>query len=130
MAIDDINKLAPELLKKSKAQLEREIVERQLAMAELIRQEEVAAKEQLATDVNRHLEAISEGVRFLHANGQLHKRLEDALTGGNGSFMPSAFLRPVTAEQLVGGPRRVGGRRKPGEPRKRRRRNPETGELE
>ena len=128
VAIDDINKLAPDLLKKSKAQLEREITERQMAMAEIQRQEEIKAKEELAAQANQHIEAIVTGLNFLHDNGALPPKVQEAFTRADGRFVPATYLRAVTAESLVPGtPRR--SRSSDGPKRRRRVRDPKTGEL-
>ncbi|MFU0504090.1 hypothetical protein [Pseudaminobacter sp. NGMCC 1.201702] len=119
-----IEKLRPELLEKSPAELERLATEIAMAQAELARRAEVAAKEELAAEANRHVDAVLAGVKFLHDNDLLNKRLVDALTLGTGAFAPSTFLRSVTAEQLV--PRAA---RPSGEKKRRRVRDPKTGEL-
>lgn len=126
--ITDIEKLAPELLKKSQAQLEREITERQMAIDKLRREAEIKAKEELAAQANQHIEAIITGLNFLHDNGALPQKVSDAFTRADGRFVPATFLRAVTAESLVpGAPRRA--RSSDGPKRRRRVRDPETGEL-
>lgn len=112
MAVDDINKLNPELLKKSKAQIQREIDERTLALHELERQELVAAKEALAKEANTHIEAATAAVKFLHENGILHEKLIAAFTRADGVFTTGNVLKPVTAESLVGGRKADGPKRK------------------
>jgi hypothetical protein len=127
MAVDDIAKLRPELLTKSLAELERQQVEIALAIAKKTQEAEIAAKEQLAAELNGHIEAIVSGLTALHDIGQLPERVSAALTRSDGRFVPATFFKPITAEQLAG----IRARRKAaGEPRKRRRRNPVTGELE
>lgn len=126
--ITDIEKLRPELLKKSPAELARLKAEIELAEVELGRRALVAAKEELAAEANTHIDAVVAGVKFLHANGLLPMKLTEAFSRGDGVFTPASVLRNVTAEALV--PSMKSTRRKPGEPRKRRRRNPQTGELE
>lgn len=122
--ITDIEKLAPELLKKSKAQIEREITERQMALAELERQEQIKAKEELAARANDHIEAVVAGLTFLHENGILNAKVEEALTRNDGRFVPATYLRAVSAESLV-----PGAVRKSGPKRRRRVRDPKTGEM-
>jgi len=123
--ITDVEKLRPELLTKSLAELERQRAELDMAIERKRREAEVAEKQALAADANGHIEAVLAGVGWLHRNGLLPERLATALTGGNGAFMPASFLRAVSAESLVGGPRP-----KPaGERKTRRRRDPVTGEL-
>lgn len=126
--ITDIEKLAPELLKKSQAQLEREITERQMAIDKLRREAEIKAKEELAAQANQHIEAIVSGLTFLHDNGVLPAKVQEAFTRADGRFVPATFLRAVSAESLVPGtPRRSRGAG--GHKRHRRVRDPKTGEL-
>ena len=128
MAVTDISKLRPELLSKSVAELERQKAEIDMALAQKAHEAEVAAKATLAADANKHIDGILAGVKFLHDNGLLHDRLVTGLSSGNGSFMPASFLRAVTPESLVGGPRKAVAR-SDGERRTRRRRDPVTGEM-
>jgi len=100
VAIDDIHKLAPDLLKKSKAQLEREITERQMAMAEIERQAMIKEKESTAAEINRNVEVALESIKFLKANGRLPERIVGAFSRNN-AFNPSSFLKHVTPEDLV-----------------------------
>ena len=100
VAIDDIHKLAPDLLKKSRAQIEREITERQMALAELERQELIKEKVSVAAEINRHIEMALESIKFLKANGRLADRIVEAFSR-NGAFNPSSFLKHVTPEDLI-----------------------------
>lgn len=101
MAVDDIKKLRPELLEKSEAELERLANEIALARAHKARAAEVAAKEELASEANRHIEAIVDGVKFLHDKGILPERIATAFSRGDGMFTPGMMLRAVTAESLL-----------------------------
>lgn len=126
--ITDIEKLRPELLKKSPAELKRQRDEIDMAIARLEREAEIAAKEELAAQANQHIEAIVSGLTFLHDNGVLPAKVQEAFTRADGRFVPATFLRQVTAESLVPGtPRRSRGA---GGPKRHRRvRDPKTGEL-
>lgn len=99
--VTDIKKLRPELLTKSVAELERQRAEIEMALAEKAREAEVKAKEELAADANKHIDAILSGVKFLHENGLLPAKVATGFSGSSGSFAPSMFLRSVTAEGLV-----------------------------
>lgn len=101
MAVNDIRKLRPELLEKSIAELERQQAELTMAIEEKQREVEVAAKEALATEANKHIDAVLTGIKFLHDNSILPERLVTALSRGDGQFNPGTFLRAVTAENLV-----------------------------
>lgn len=107
--VSDIKKLRPELLEKSIAELERQQTEIALAIEEKRREADVKAKEELASEANRHIEAMLASAKFLHDNGILPPRLVDALSRNDGQFNPATFLRSVSAEQLVGGPRKAAG---------------------
>lgn len=105
VAIDDINKLRPELLKKSPAELRRQRDEIDLALIEIERQEQVKAKAELADRANHHIDAIVEGINFLGENGILPEKVAAAFTRSDGRLVPATVLRHVTPEQLVGGVR-------------------------
>ena len=100
MAVDDIEKLRPELLKSSIAELERKQAEIALAIAHKHREEEVKAKQSLADEINRHIEMASEGIKFLKANGQLPERITEAFSR-SGTFSPAMFLKRVQPEDLI-----------------------------
>lgn len=99
--ITDIEKLRPELLTKSPAELERLATEIALAQAELTRRAEVEAKKEIAERANQHIEAIVDGVKFLHENGILPAKIAEAFSRGDGYFVPGMMLRTVSAESLV-----------------------------
>lgn len=107
--VSDIKKLRPELLDKSIAELERQRTEIDLAIADKRREAEVAAKAALAKEANKHIEAATAAVKFLHEHGVLHEKLITAFTRADGVFTTGNVLKPVTAESLVGGPRKAGG---------------------
>lgn len=99
--IDDIHKLAPDLLKKTPAQLEREITERQMALSEIQRQAAIKEMDEIAQRANQHIDAVNEGVSFLHKHGVLPARIAEAFSRGDGMFVPAMILRHTTAERLV-----------------------------
>lgn len=99
--IDDIQKLRPELLDKSTAELERQMTELQMALdhkkAEAERKE-VAA---LVDEVNSVQEAVSKGLAFLHENRLLAESVISAYTTAGGSFAPHLKHRPVDADRML-----------------------------
>lgn len=99
--ITDIEKLRPELLNKSMAELARLKAEIELAEIELGRRELVKAKQALADEANNHIDAVVAGVKFLHENGMLPEKLTAAFSRSDGMFVPATVLRNVTAESLV-----------------------------
>lgn len=110
--ITDIEKLRPELLKKSLAELERQQTEIAMAIERKRHEEEVKAKEELAAKANDHIEAVVSGLTFLHDNGVLPLKFVEAFSRNDGRFVPATFLRAVTAESLVPGATRRSGQRK------------------
>lgn len=100
VAIDDINKLRPELLEISDAEFERRAAEFELARIERQRKREIAEKETLAAEINKHVEMAIEGLKFLRANGRIPERIAEAFSR-SGNWAPSAFLKTVTPEDLL-----------------------------
>jgi hypothetical protein len=100
--ITDVKKLRPELLTISDAEFERRADEIEMARQERKRVADVAAKEQLAADANKHIDAILAGVKFLHDKGILPERVAGGFSRSDGMFTPSVALRNVTAESLAG----------------------------
>lgn len=108
--ITDVKKLRPELLDMSLAELERRQTEIAMAIEDKRRAEEIKAKEEIAAQANDHIEAIVTGLNFLHDNGALPAKVQEAFTRADGRFVPATFLRQVSAESLVPGtPRRSRG---------------------
>lgn len=102
--ITDIEKLRPELLTKSLGELARLKAEIEMAEVELGRRELVKAKEALAAEANRHIDAVVAGVKWLNDNGILPEKVAAGFKrDGDGMFSPAMFLRNVTAESLAGG---------------------------
>lgn len=125
--IHDIEKLRPELLKKSLAELERQQTEIAMAIERKRHEEEVKAKEELAARANDHIDAVVSGLTFLHDNGVLPLKFVEAFSRNDGRFVPATFLRAVTAESLV--PREMRPRRAASGPKRRRRVRDEHGNL-
>lgn len=101
VTITDITKLAPELLSKSRAQIEREIAERQMALAEMERRERIKDAEETVLAANKHIDSIIEGVKWLHDKGLLPERVATGFSRADGIFTPTVALRSITAESLV-----------------------------
>ncbi|MER9170932.1 hypothetical protein NKI12_26980 [Mesorhizobium australicum] len=119
-----IDKIRPELLSKSDAELERLAAEIAMAQAEKKRLADVAAKEELAAEAGARVERVVADIKWLHDNDLLPKRVAEGFSRGDGMFSPGMILRAPTAESLV--PRE----RKPaGEHKFRRRKDPKTGEY-
>lgn len=100
MAVDDIKKLRPELLEISDAEFERREKEMELARIERTRKKELAAKDSLAKEINKHVEMAVEGLRFLRANGRIPDRIAEAFSR-SGNWQPTSFLKTVTPEELL-----------------------------
>lgn len=124
VTITDITKLAPDLLTKSRAQLEREITERQMALAEMERNERIKDAEETVLAANKHIDAIVDGMKWLHDKGLLPERVAAGFSRADGVFTPTVALRNITAESLVPALRAPRAPRKPRDPNapKRRRR--------
>ncbi|MBZ9943407.1 hypothetical protein LB533_20180 [Mesorhizobium sp. BR1-1-13] len=121
-----IDKIRPELLTKTDAELQRLADEIAMAQAEKKRQADVAAMEAIASQAADHVEAIVAGVKFLHEHGLLPERVTQGFSRGDGTFAPGMILRAPTAESLVPrAPRKAPA----GEKRFRRRKDPKTGEY-
>lgn len=119
--VDDIQKLRPELLKKSPAELERMATEIAMAQAYQAREAEVAAKEQLAADANRHIDAVVAGVKWLYDNAMLPEQITTAFSTAGGAFVPARKLSNVTAESLVSSTLTQRAPRDPNAPKRHRR---------
>ncbi|WP_172352655.1 hypothetical protein [Mesorhizobium sp. NZP2298] len=119
-----IDKLRPDLLTKSDAELERLAAEIAMAQAEKKRLADIAAKEELAAEAATRVERVVADIKWLHDNGLLPDRVAQGFSRGDGMFVPGMILRAPTAESLV--PRAA----KPAREKKfRRRKDPKTGEY-
>jgi small-conductance mechanosensitive channel len=99
--INDIEKLRPELLQKSKAELERQLAEIQMAIDRKNDEEKKAAVAQTVIDANRHQQAVIEGLKFLESNHLLSDEVKAAFTTGAGVFNPSLRFKEVTADRII-----------------------------
>lgn len=99
--IDDIQKLRPELLDKSTAELERQMTE--LKMALDFKAAEAARKEiaDLVAKVNEKQAAFLESMAFLHEHKLLPTETIAAYTTAGGSFAPHLRHRPVDADRML-----------------------------
>ncbi|MER9135134.1 hypothetical protein NKI20_02330 [Mesorhizobium sp. M0830] len=119
-----IDKIRPELLSKSDAELERLAAEIAMAQAEKKRLADVAAKEELAAEAGARVERVVADIKWLHDNDLLPKRVAEGFSRGDGMFSPAMILRAPTAESLVPREKKPAGDRK-----FRRRKDPKTGEY-
>ncbi|MES0052183.1 hypothetical protein NKJ66_00970 [Mesorhizobium sp. M0078] len=119
-----IDKIRPELLSKSDAELERLAAEIAMAQAEKKRMADVAAKEELAAEAGARVERVVADIKWLHDNDLLPKRVAEGFSRGDGMFSPGMILRAPTAESLVPREKKPAGERK-----FRRRKDPKTGEY-
>jgi hypothetical protein len=104
MAVTDIYALRPETKDKSLAEAERLLAEAQMLVDRKRQEAEIAAKQELAAEANRHIDAVVAGVKWLQERGILPEKVAAGFKrDGDGMFSPAMFLRNVTAESLVGG---------------------------
>jgi predicted nuclease with TOPRIM domain len=112
--ISDIEKLRPELLEKSDAELERLAAEIEMARQEKARRSEAERRSKLVAEASDRVEAVIAGLKWLHAEGFLSAKVSETFTRADGQFNPSTYLRAPRSEEVVTKPR--------GEAPKRRRR--------
>lgn len=96
-----IEKLRPELLTKTDAELERLAAEIAMAQQEKRRRADIAAKEELAAEAATRVERVVADIKWLHDNGLLPDRVAQGFSRGDGMFVPGMILRAPTAESLV-----------------------------
>lgn len=102
VTITDVEKLRPELLTMSVAELERRRSEIDMALARVEAAEEAKRRAELIEEAGGHVDAVIKSVRWLHDNSFLPQRVVDAFTRGDGQFNPATFLRhPRTEDTLV-----------------------------
>lgn len=99
--IEDIQKLRPELLDKSDAELER--LETEIRMARQHKADEAARKEieSLVAQVNAAQDTILKSLNFLFEQGVLSEVVAQAYTTAGGSFAPHLRHRHVDADRLL-----------------------------
>lgn len=113
--ITEVSKLRPELLNMSVAELERRRVEIDMAILEIAKKEEAAARAANVAEAGTRIERLVDDVTWLHDNSFLPRALVDALTRSDGRFVPGLKLRKPKAEDET--PRS----RDPNAPKRRRR---------
>jgi hypothetical protein len=118
-----IEKLRPELLEKSDAELDRLAAEIEMARAEKARRAEAEKRAKLIDEAQGRVGRLIDDLKWLHDNGLLSEKLRAALTRADGHFNPATFIRVPRAEDVLPSSQ-------PDRPvRRRRRRDPATGEL-
>ncbi|RWP19244.1 MAG: hypothetical protein EOR00_09045 [Mesorhizobium sp.] len=122
-----IDKIRPDLLTKSDAELERLAAEIAMAQAEKKRLADIKEKEALAAEAGVRVERVVADVKWLHDNDLLPKRVAEGFSRGDGMFSPGMILRAPTAESLV--PKAARTAKPDGEKKFRRRKDPKTGEY-
>jgi len=91
----DIEKLRPELLNKSVAELERRKAEIDLAIAEVAKKEAAEKRAGLVTEANERREQFLSHYSWLHDNEFLPKKFIDAATDTAGRFSPAKSFREI-----------------------------------
>lgn len=91
--ITDIQKLAPSLLDKSPAQLEREITERQMALMELKRREDEKMRAAALDEANRIKDDIVDALVKLERTGHISESVRGFFTTKAGVFSPHLFFK-------------------------------------
>lgn len=99
--INDISKLRPELLDKSEKELERMMVEIQMAQEHKrheARKKEVAS---LVVKINGAIESFNKAVSDLNDAGFLNPAIRDVLTTEKGVFSPHLKHKQVDADRVL-----------------------------
>lgn len=99
--IDDIQKLRPELLDKSTAELERQMTELQMALDHKKAEAERKELASLVDEINKAHDAVLNGLNFLHEHKVLAQAVADAYTTVSGQFAPHLKHRPIDADRLL-----------------------------
>lgn len=120
--ITDIEKLRPELLEKSDAELERLANEIEMARQEKARRGEAERRAKVMAEAGTHVEAVLSGLKWLHAEGFLSAKVTESFTRSDGQFNPATFIRAPRTEDVVTKPRADA-------PKRRRRRRMPDGTL-
>lgn len=124
--VSDIEKLRPELLSMSVAELERRRDEIEMAIQRKAKEEEDARRAVLVEEAGKHVESVIKGLRWLYEEGFLSEKVTDMFTRGDGQFNPATYIRaPRGVDDVRAKSVTIGG----GEKKRRRRRDPVTGEL-
>lgn len=99
--ITDVEKLRPELLTKSPAELQRMATEIQMAIehqSQEARRKEVSS---IVAEANTHIEAIVAGLRFLEKHNLLSDDVKAAHTSSSGVFTPHLRYKAVDADRVL-----------------------------
>ncbi|MCG7507031.1 hypothetical protein [Mesorhizobium retamae] len=124
--VSDIEKLRPELLEKSDAELERLRNEIEMAIAEKHKRAEQERRAAIVAEASKHVDAVVAGLKWLHDNQLLSDKMVDVFTRGDGQFNPATYIRaPRGVDDVRAKAVTIGG----GEKKRRRRRDPVTGQL-
>lgn len=99
--INDIEKLRPELLTKSVAELERQMAELQMALDRKKEEAKKAALAEVVEQANDYIEQIISGLKFLDSYHLLPEEVKAAHTMSSGIFNPGIRYKPVTADRIV-----------------------------
>ena len=99
--IEDIEKLRPELLGKSVAELERQMAELQMALDRKKDEEKKAALAQVVIEANNHQENLVEALKFLEHWRLLPDDVKAAYTTTSGVFNPGIKHKEVTADRII-----------------------------
>lgn len=90
-----IEKLRPELLEKSDAELDRLIAELQMAKDAKAVKAEAERRERLTGEAIAHMDQVVESLKWLEANGFMSEKVRASYTTAGGVFAPHlSFKRP------------------------------------
>lgn len=93
VAISDIRKLRPELLEKSVAELQRQMTELEMAIAEKAKIEAEKAEAEKLEKAKAVFDDLREAIDKLAELGHLPQRLVEVLTDKDGKLSPHKFLK-------------------------------------
>lgn len=99
--ITDVEKLRPDLLTKSPAELQRMATEIKMAIehqAHEARRKEAAG---IVDEANAAIEAIVSGLRTLEKHNLLSDEAKLFYSSATGAFMPHLRFKPVTADRVI-----------------------------
>jgi hypothetical protein len=100
MPVTDIEKLRPELLDLSVAELERRANEIQLAIRAKAEKEEAERRAAVVAEAATHVETVVTGLKWLHDNGFLSGKVTESFTRADGQFNPATYLRAPRADDV------------------------------
>jgi hypothetical protein len=95
--ITDIEKLNPDLLKLSAAEIKRRMTELQMALDKKEEQEKAELRKLMIEEAGHHVDAVLTGLRWLEEHKFLSEAVVAFLSTEKGQFMPHLkFKRPRT----------------------------------